>query len=101
MTQAVNVRTYQRLQAAIWQALHRGEKVACVDDAPAWDEDSAAAITACGTCPVLTICRPYALTGAVTHGIVAGLSMEDLADQRRAQARRERRRRREVLAVAA
>ncbi len=80
-------RSQSALARAVDAALKSGQSVPCCEEPKRWDnEDDLAAKRECLSCPVIHVCRSYALTGSVQHGIMAGLDMcEVVAKQRRAQ----------------
>lgn len=73
-----------QLLAAINDQLTTGHPVPCIEDAPAWDRESTP-VKVCVGCPVLDLCYTFALTGAITEGIIGGVKASDLSKQRRHQ----------------
>lgn len=59
------------LSCAIRDAVDTGHQVPCLDDPARWDVATDPSI--CAGCPVMRQCEDYAATGAVEHGIIAGL----------------------------
>lgn len=78
-----------RVAEAIGKLNQNHEVVPCQKQPEVWDDDaSPVAKDGCASCPVLHVCRPYALSGAVTHGIVAGISMPEMMERKRLARRR-------------
>lgn len=71
-----------QLLAAIGTHLTVGHRVPCTEDAPAWDRESTP-VKVCAGCPVLDLCYQFALTGAITEGIIGGIKASELSRQRR------------------
>lgn len=61
-----------RLGIRIRRALDGGHSVPCVGHYDRFDHEAGDPAQACAGCPVISACRAYADTGAVTYGIIAG-----------------------------
>lgn len=64
--------TQVRLSRGIDRALERGQRVPCLEEPETWDSETTP-VKVCAGCPVLDLCSEYALTGAVSEGIIAGM----------------------------
>lgn len=62
----------ERLVAQISALRRKGVTVACAQDPKAWDSE-ATPVKVCVGCPALELCTQYAMTGAVTEGVIAGM----------------------------
>lgn len=65
-------RAKTRLDVRISDALAQGLEVPCVGQYEKFDQADQDAAQECLGCPVLAVCRIYAETGAVRHGIIGG-----------------------------
>jgi len=97
-----------RLADRIQDLRAQGATVACVEDPAAWDSERTP-VKVCRGCPALEMCTDYAMTGAVTEGVIAGmwastliraLKAED-ANRKRHEAASARGRRRPLPSVVA
>lgn len=73
-----------RLANGIRALRARGVSVACVEDPEAWDSELTP-VKVCAGCPVMDLCTTYAMTGAVTEGVIAGMWASKLVRVLKAQ----------------
>lgn len=73
--------TQVRLSRGIDRALGKGQHIPCLEEPETWDSE-ATPVKVCAGCPVLDLCSEYALTGAVSEGIIAGMRASQIRGPR-------------------